>query len=195
MNSIKDEIIEEVVEGIEKFAIPAPLINDSHLAEIKKILLPGDLIFCRRDYEFSNSLEELIASKSSKEIWGHVAIYLGPVYEAVTREGFRKCSLEMLSFPKDAIGVGRFPGDPLTDEEVGKSITFFDARIGWPYNHSLDLSVFGKMFCTQAALEMRKNIRPNDVAAIKLTKIAGIESLSPQDFWNSVVQITKVGDV
>lgn len=197
LKKVEEEVIGELVEGVSELAVPEPMITDHDVEIIKALLMPGDLIFCRRNYELSNVGEKILTNS----YWGHVGIYIGwndealPVYESVTKEGFRKVSVERICLTKDAIAIGRKAGNlwmPAQIEDME------DLAMSWigkkPYNFEMDWNNESKLYCSQAAVKLwlhgDKSMRLDQ---FKQTNILQME-ISPQNVFDSVNIIGRFGD-
>lgn len=187
--NLRDELVGEIVEVTSRLAVPAPVISDVDVALIKTQLIPGDIIFCRRDYEISNVGEKVLTDS----FWGHCAIFMGndrilPVYEAVTTDGFRRVSVDRICFTKDAIGIGRV--GKFSSEQIDAMEQQAIKWLGLPYNFEMDWSITDKLYCSQAVVKLLQIANPSDV--FKETNLIGME-ISPQNVWDSVQQIATYG--
>jgi len=192
--SVKDEVLGTIIEGVAKLAVPEPMITDDDVAAVKSLLLPGDCIVTRRNYELSNAGEKIL----TKSFWGHATWYLGdgillPIYEAVTKDGFRRVSLERLCFTKDAIGICRLPGSPWTQDQIAQMKAFADTMLGFTYDFSMDWQLNHQVYCSEAVIKIWEQGNAQEADAVKTTTDLGQMVRSPQNIWDSTVQIKQFG--
>lgn len=193
MESFRDEVVETIVKDVSHLAVPEPKITDDDVNMIHSLLQPGDIIFCRRDYEISNAAEKLLTGS----FWGHAALFLGdchdgglPVFEAVTTDGFRRASVARVCLTKDAIGIGRLAHGWTLDQL--DLMEFQGVKwLGQPYNFAMDWDIEGKLYCSQAVAKLWQ-LADSSIVFHQTNKL-GME-VSPQNLWDSVKQIATFGE-
>lgn len=176
---------------ISKISKPEPSITDQIVDDILANLKDGDAVCTRTDYELSNFFEKIFF----KSFYGHVAIYIkGHFYEAVTKDGVRKVSVNRLCLTKDHLGHCRLPGPDWTNEQISIMHQFLEDQLNEGYDYSFNYGTTEKWYCSKLVYFAWSVASPETYEAISAKKILGEKRIMPQDIWNSTKQIKQYGE-
>jgi uncharacterized protein YycO len=174
-----------VSKFISKISKPEPRVSDKNFKIIKNEIKNGDVLVSRVEWELSNVAEKILTGS----FWGHAAIYFdGWVYEATTK-GVRKISLEMFCFRKDSLGLGRLQGSDWTDDQCSLMISFLNDQLGDSYDFSFSWGIEKKWYCSKLVFFAWDQAKAEEAEAIDSMNTFGLKKVTPQNIWDSVVQV------
>jgi hypothetical protein len=177
-------IIPPVAKVMAIIKQPDPAMDDLSLLALKSLIKDGDCLVSRTDWQLTNLF--------MPGEWKHSAIYLrGFVYEASSKDGVRKVSLEEFFFKKDHVGLCRYTEFTPEMSEIG--FEFMEKRLGSLYDWSLIVSNNGKYYCSELCFYFNSLCFSDFTQKFVPSTYLGKEVIRPTDLWKNLVIIGKWG--
>lgn len=166
--------------------IKSPFVTDkmalTYTPEILDTLQPLDIILSKSLGYFTNIV--------NPGQWKHAIVYLGMengipmIAEAIGRGVVKRNLYECLA-DKNFIAICRTK-EKLTKTAIAKGVDFANAQVGKGYDYDFDMfsgHKYQNFFCSELAYYTLKEAIPN--LKFKLMKSLGIETVSPNDFYQA----------
>ena len=180
-----NKVFVPVAKFVSFFKRPETIICENDVEMIRDLIEDGDALFSRTEWELSNF--------GLPGFYKHAAIYLnGRVYQAITK-GVSSCSLDAFMYKKDGVALARVPGPEWTQDQILSMLIFVREQLGEAYDYSFSWDTFSSWYCSKLVMFAYKTAKPESVDAIKTMTVLGEKTLSPQDMFESMEYVAKVG--